>query len=92
MNLVNKDNQIVLELYINDNKDLFDHLFEFKDEIESKLDMRFQWDRLDNKKASRIKYYIDGLNFEDHSNYDALMDEIIEKCVRMKKVFRDYIS
>ena len=92
VNLVNKDNQIVLELYINDNKDLFDRLFESKDEIESRLDMRFQWDRLDNKKASRIKYYINGLNFEDHSNYDALMDEIIEKSVRMKKVFRDYIS
>ncbi len=92
INLVNKDNQIVLELYINDNKELFDSLYSCKDEIESKLDMRFQWNRLDNKKASRIKYFIPGLNFDDHSNYDALMDEIIEKSVRMKKVFRDYIS
>ncbi len=81
-----------MELYINDNKELFDSLYSCKDEIESKLDMRFQWNRLDNKKASRIKYFIPGLNFDDHSNYDALMDEIIEKSVRMKKVFRDYIS
>ncbi len=92
VNLVNKDNQIVLELYINDNKELFDSLYNCKDEIENKLDMHFQWDRLDTKKASRIKYFIPGLNFDDHSNYDALMDEIIEKSIRMKQVFREYIS
>ena len=92
VNLVNKDNQIVLELYINDNKELFDSLYNCKDEIENKLDMHFQWDRLDTKKASRIKHFIPGLNFDDHSNYDALMDEIIEKSIRMKQVFREYIS
>lgn len=92
VNLVNKENQIVLEIYINDNKALFDSLYCCKDEIENKLEMHFQWDRLDTKKASRIKHFIPGLNFDDHSNYDALMDEIIEKSIRMKKVFREYIS
>ena len=51
-----------------------------------------EWVRLDNKKASRIKYAIPGLNFDDHSNYDALMGKIIEKVIVLKKVFPEYIA
>ena len=91
INLINKDNKVVLEVYINNNKDLFDRLYECKDSIEQELDMSFDWDRLDNKKASRIKYDIPGLNFDDHSNYPVLMDEVIERTVRMRDIFKKYI-
>ena len=92
INLVNKDHQIVLEVYISNNKALFDNLLECKDEIETKLEMKFEWDRLDSKKACRIKHIIYGLNFDDHSNYDDLMTEIIDKATRMRDVFKSYIS
>ena len=92
VNLVNKENLIVLEFYIYDSKDLFDSLYQNKDEIEAKLNMHFQWERLDTKKASRIKHFIPGLNFEDHSNYNELMDEVIDKATRMKRIFREYIK
>ena len=88
VDLVNKENCIILELYIHSDKKLYDSLFEKKNEIERELDMNFEWDRLDSKKASRIKYYIHGLDFEDHSNYDQLMSEIIDKVTRMRKVIR----
>lgn len=73
-------------------KNLFDYLAERKDEIENALGFPMEWVRLDNKKASRIKYAIPGLNFDDHSNYDALMDKIIEKVIVLKKVFPEYIA
>ena len=91
VDLVNKYNNIVVELYINDSKELFDKLYDKRDEIENKLNLSFDWDRLDNKKASRIKYYIDGLNFDDHSNYDHLMNEIIDTIINMRTVFKKYI-
>lgn len=91
VDLVNKENCIILELYIHSDKKLYDSLFEKKNEIERELDMNFEWDRLDSKKASRIKYYIHGLDFEDHSNYDQLMSEIIDKVTRMRKVIRRYL-
>lgn len=53
--------------------------------------MLFEWDRLDSKKASRIKHYIHGLDFENHSNYDQLMSEVIDKVIRMKTVLRRYL-
>ena len=91
INLINKNNHIVVEFYINSNKTLFDRLFEQKDEIEQQLGFPVVWDRLDNKKASRIKYTIDGLNFDDHSNYEALMNASIDAAVKMRDVFKQYL-
>ena len=63
------------DLNMYDSKEqLYDSLFENKEEIESKLGLQLDWQRLDDKKASRILYRIPGLNFDDHSNYDALMN------------------
>lgn len=91
INLVNKDNNVVVELYINDDKELFDSLYEKKEEIEEKLGFSLDWDRLDGKKASRIKHYINGLNFDDHSNYDTLMNEVVDKAVLMRDTFKKYL-
>ena len=91
INLVNKDNNVVVELYINDDKSLFDSLYERKAEIEGKLGFSLVWDRLDGKKASRIKHYINGLNFDDHSNYDTLMNEVVDKAVLMRDTFKKYL-
>lgn len=92
LTLVNKDSCIGVELYIQDDKDLFDRLFESKGEIEVKLGLELDWQRLDDKKASRILYRIPGLNFDDHSNYDALMNEMIDKAVAFSKVFKKYVK
>ena len=54
--------------------------------------MCLEWDRLDGKKASRIKHDIPSLDFNDHSNCPKLIDETIEKMVKMRKVFKKYFS
>ena len=87
INLVNKESSVVVELYINNDKDLFDRLYKEKDDIEAALDMQLDWRRLNHKKASRILYRIPGLNFNDHSNYTTLMTEIIRVVLKMRKVF-----
>ncbi|MCI8273156.1 MAG: DUF4268 domain-containing protein [Clostridia bacterium] len=89
--LVNKDSLIGVELYITDNKELFDKLFEKKDIIEKDLGFKLNWRRLDNSKASRIFYSIKGLNFDDHSNYNELMNNTIDFAVLMRDTFKKYI-
>ena len=89
--LVNKENRVGVELYINDSKDIFDNLFSDKEVIEAELGYKLDWQRLNDRKASRIKYYIDGLNFEDHSNYQELDTKIIDTAINMRKVFKKYI-
>ncbi len=91
INLVNKGGNIVVELYINNNKELFDTLFANKEEIEKELGFELEWDRLDTKKAARIKYYINGLNFENQSNYSELMNKTIDIAVQFRDVFKKYI-
>lgn len=89
--LVNKDSLIGVELYITNNKELFDKLYERKEDIESDLGFKLDWRRLDNSKASRIVYRIKGLNFDDHSNYNELMNKTIDLAVLMRDTFKKYI-
>lgn len=91
MTLVNKEGVVGIELYISEDKDLFDKLYAQKDEIEEKLGLHPDWQRLDGKKASRILYRMPGLNFDDHSNYDQLINEMIDKAVLFSKVFKQYV-
>lgn len=86
--LVNKDSYIGVELYIADNKALFDKLYEERDTIQEELRFELDWQRLDNSKASRILHKIKGLNFDDHSNYDKLIEEAIDKVIAMREVFK----
>ena len=63
-----------------------------KDVIEKELGLTLDWQRLDGKKASRIVYRIPGLDFDDHSNYDTLMNEAIDKIIAFSKVFKKYMK
>lgn len=90
--LVNKSGYIGVELYIRDNKELFDELYTERDEIEGQLPFSLDWQRLDNRKASRIITKIDGLNFDSQSNYFELMNEVISRVIAMRKVFKEYLT
>ncbi|CDD17701.1 putative uncharacterized protein [Clostridium sp. CAG:798] len=90
--LVNKDGKIGIGLWISDNKELYDKLFEKKEEIESQIKYKLVWDRKgENQKASAITTFIKGLNFDNHSNYDELTEKIIDTAVVMRDVFKKYI-
>ena len=91
LTLVNKEGCIGVELYISDNKALFDKIYLSKNEIEAKLGLTLDWQRLDGKKASRILYRMPGLNFDDHSNYDLLMNNMIDKAIFFSDVFKKYV-
>lgn len=89
--LVNKINSIGIEIYIDENKEFFDKLYKLSDEIEKDLGFKMDWQRLDDKKASRIIYYILGLDFNNHKNYNDLIDEVIDKAVKIRNVFKKHI-
>jgi len=91
ISLVNKDGNIGVEVYIKNNKELYDELYTQKEEIESKLGFPMVWNRFDEKKVSSIKCYIPGLNFDKQNNYPELMSEIINKVVIIRDVFKGYL-
>lgn len=91
IDLVNRENRVRISLWIYDDKELFDMLFNYKDEIENSLNMNLEWIRNDNKKASNICTYISGLDFDNQSNYKQLMNEIIDMVVKFKNTFKNYL-
>ena len=92
LTLVNKESYVGVELHIKDDKELYDQIEASKDEIEKKIGFPLDWQRLDDKKASRILYRIPGLNFDNHSNYDSLMNDMIDKAIMFVNVFKKYVK
>ena len=91
IDLVNRENKIRVNLWIPDDKALFDSLFNHKNEIENSLNLQLEWIRNDNKKASNICTYIYGLDFENQSNYKDLMNKCISMIINFRKVFKQYL-
>lgn len=90
--LVSKDNYIGLDIQVNGDKELFDKLFLKKNIIENEIGLIFDWQRLDDKKASRIIYKISSLNFDDKSNYNDLINTVIDKVLQIKPIFSKYLK
>ena len=91
IDLINKENRIRVGLWISDNKDLFDKLYMQKAQVESSIPFELVWDRLDSKKASVVCTYISDFDFEHKSNYDQLMNQIIDYVIEFRKVFSKLI-
>lgn len=91
IDLINRENKIRISLWISDDKSLYDELFKFKDNIDTQFTYKMDWHRMDAKKASCICTYINGLDFDNQSNYKELMNEIIDKVIEFRKVFKEYV-
>lgn len=48
-------NKIGIAVYIDNNKDIYDLFYNNKSELEEKTGLKYKWEKLENKKASRIK-------------------------------------
>lgn len=54
--------------------------------------MKYDWDRLDNKKAAVICTSIKGLDYNKQDNYPELMNKAIDLVISMRDAFRPYIT
>lgn len=91
IDLVNKDHKIRVGVWIPDCKELFDIFYANKEEIQAMVSFPLYWDRLESNKGSCACSYIDGLNFEDTSNYNELMAQITKNVIELKNAFRKYL-
>jgi hypothetical protein len=69
------------------NKQLFDHLFGGKEQIESRFGGPLEWERLDDKIACRIKAETD-IPCGDESSWPDLQEALIEMMIRFEKALR----
>ena len=77
---------ISMGLYIPNNKDLYDRLFEKKDKIEKALGYQLDWRRLDNKRPSRI------ILLKEEKDEEKAIKWYISRAEEFNAVFKKYSS
>lgn len=81
ISILSIEKKVRIELWISDNKELFDNLYSQKDKIEQIVDKKLIWDRKDDSKASSISFLISGeIDIYNNEKYDdyakTILDEI----------------
>ena len=87
---IQKRKAVDVELYINDDKELFKSLFAYKDEIEKNMEMELEWKELPERKASRILIE-KTVDLDDRATWPEQFDYIMDTCIKMKRAFKRYL-
>lgn len=87
---IQKRNAIGVELYINDDKELFKSLLSNKDEIESVIGFALDWRELPERKASRIVIEKE-VKLDNRDLWSQQFEYIVDVCMKMKKAFKKHI-
>ena len=74
-----------------ENKFIFDELYKQKETLEANFGDTLEWERLDDKKASRIKYEkpFDGYNKE---SWNEMIPFMVESMNKLESVFKDPLA
>ena len=87
---IQKRDELDVELYINDDPDLYNSLLENKENIESLCGLSFDWRELPDRKASRIVLE-KSVQFANKSQWESQFEWLADVMVKMKAAFCRYI-
>ena len=83
-------NELDVEIYIHNNKNLFHELFKNKAAIESETGLNFDWRELPDKKASRV-VIAKQVSFDNREDWNTHFDWLIDSMIKIKKFFKPYL-
>lgn len=86
-----------VELYIdtgegNKNKRIFDELYKKKQEIETDFGDQLDWQRLNDKRASRIEKIVENKGLMNAEDWAAIQDKMIDAMTRLEKALSRHIK
>lgn len=88
-----------IELYIDrgkeskeENKRIFDKLHSHKKEIEEVFGEELEWQRLDDRRASRVRKVYTYARLDDKNKWDKLQDDMIDGMIKLEKALKKYIN
>lgn len=93
-------NESFAELYIDrgkeseeENKEIFENLFSYKNEIEAAFGGSLEWERLEGKRACRIRYRYSGGGYRsEEEEWPEIQLHIIKAMTRFEAAMRPYIK
>jgi len=94
-----RKNEANIELYIDrakdmesENKVIFDTLSAHKNDIESTFGDALEWDRLETKRACRVKKTIALGGYRDEDKWDEIQNAMIDAMIRLHKALNPYLK
>lgn len=88
-----------VELYIDrgrdaedENKSIFDSLYQNREAIENTFGEPLDWQRLDGKRACRIRKEITAGGYRDNEKLSGIQDDMIDKMIRLSKALKPFIA
>ena len=93
----NRKRKFGVQLYIDtieqhENKQIFDQLFSHKETIEAALGEELSWERLDDRRASRIALYHDGTITDNEDRLAQLREWAVNAMVRFQDVMHKSVD
>ena len=87
---IKQRNELDVELYISDDTELYNSLYENKTDIELTSGLSFDWRELPDRKASRIVLE-KSVQLENKNAWGAQFEWLIDVMIKMKTTFSKYI-
>lgn len=75
-----------------DNKKIFDDLYAHKETIESSFGNPLEWDRLEDKKSSKIRYSLENINIFEEENWEQATTFLVENMVMMEEIVGEFLG
>ena len=85
-----RSDEVKCELYMEHDKDLFNYLYNRKEELESKCNYRFNWLSESKRKSSKIEA-VYSINVDDDRNWDRAIDWQIKIAEMFYNIFSEEI-
>lgn len=85
-----QNDEVKCELFLEQDKDLFNYLYGKKEDLESKCNYRFNWLSEPNRKSSKIEA-VYSINVDDDKNWDRAIDWQIRIAEMFYEVFSEEI-
>jgi hypothetical protein len=85
-----------LELWINrgtkeDNKQIFNKLMTYKEQIETNFENCLEWERLDNGKGSRVAFYLKNVSVFNGEDWDKMIEFLTDNMIKFEIAFKDIL-
>lgn len=93
------EHETCAELYIDrgkesdaENKQIFDALHRKKNEVENEFGDSLEWERLDLKRACRIRKTLAKGGWKDPDNWDEVSSSTVDTMIRLEKALKNHIQ
>jgi hypothetical protein len=75
-----------------ENKSIFDQLNEHRTEIEAAFPFSLEWQRLEDKRASRIKSVVNGGYKTPETDWPAIQTDLVDRMTALEKALRPFLE